>query len=278
MTCYFERYFERARRARPAQLAGARRRGRGVLDPVGGRRAIARAASSSAGSGELRGFIDAGDTERLGAPRRLDGDRRRRRVRPRRDALGRVRRAHRHVPRRRPARRRRADAALHGRAHAGAGLSVTRGRRRMLDQREFVPVAEGLIAGTAQEPELIGSSCRRCATVTFPRQALLPALHLRGRRGAPAAASRHAVELDDPVLRAEVAPVRRGAERRLRAVRRRLRRAARRGARRGAPDRGRPGPAAHRHADGADADPGARRLAARSRSRSGRPRMTRRPT
>ena len=44
----------------------------------------------------------------------------------------------------------------------------------MLDQREFVPVAEGLIAGTAQEPERIGSGCRRCATVSFPRQASCP--------------------------------------------------------------------------------------------------------
>jgi uncharacterized OB-fold protein len=44
----------------------------------------------------------------------------------------------------------------------------------MLDQREFVPVAEGLITGTAAEPELIGSSCRRCATVTFPRQPSCP--------------------------------------------------------------------------------------------------------
>jgi uncharacterized protein len=44
----------------------------------------------------------------------------------------------------------------------------------MLDQREFIPVADDLIAGTAQEPELIGSRCRRCTTVTFPRQASCP--------------------------------------------------------------------------------------------------------
>jgi uncharacterized OB-fold protein len=44
----------------------------------------------------------------------------------------------------------------------------------MLDQREYTPVAEGLIAGTAADPQLIGSSCRRCATVTFPRQASCP--------------------------------------------------------------------------------------------------------
>jgi uncharacterized protein len=38
----------------------------------------------------------------------------------------------------------------------------------------FVPVAEGLISGTAQAPELVGSQCRRCETVTFPRQASCP--------------------------------------------------------------------------------------------------------
>ena len=44
----------------------------------------------------------------------------------------------------------------------------------MLDQREFVPIAEGLIAGTAAAPQLVGSRCRRCGTVTFPRQASCP--------------------------------------------------------------------------------------------------------
>ena len=44
----------------------------------------------------------------------------------------------------------------------------------MLGQREFVPVAEGLIAGTAERPELIGSVCRSCGTVTFPRQDSCP--------------------------------------------------------------------------------------------------------
>jgi uncharacterized OB-fold protein len=39
---------------------------------------------------------------------------------------------------------------------------------------EFVPVAEGLIGGTAEAPVLIGSACRRCGTVTFPRQASCP--------------------------------------------------------------------------------------------------------
>ena len=40
----------------------------------------------------------------------------------------------------------------------------------MLEQLDFVPVAEGLIAGTAAQPRLIGSECRRCGTVTFPKQ------------------------------------------------------------------------------------------------------------
>jgi uncharacterized OB-fold protein len=39
---------------------------------------------------------------------------------------------------------------------------------------DFVPVADGLIAGTAEEPRLIGSECRRCGTVTFPRQGSCP--------------------------------------------------------------------------------------------------------
>jgi len=44
----------------------------------------------------------------------------------------------------------------------------------VLDQREFTPVADGLIAGTAAEPRLIGSECRACGTVTFPLQASCP--------------------------------------------------------------------------------------------------------
>ena len=44
----------------------------------------------------------------------------------------------------------------------------------MLDQRDFVPIADGLIAGTADEPELIGSACAECGTVTFPRQDSCP--------------------------------------------------------------------------------------------------------
>jgi uncharacterized OB-fold protein len=44
----------------------------------------------------------------------------------------------------------------------------------MLQMLDFVPIADGLIAGTAQEPRLIGSECRRCGTVTFPKQGSCP--------------------------------------------------------------------------------------------------------
>jgi uncharacterized OB-fold protein len=44
----------------------------------------------------------------------------------------------------------------------------------MLGQRDVVPVAAGLIDGTASEPVLLGSECRRCGTVTFPRQGACP--------------------------------------------------------------------------------------------------------
>jgi uncharacterized protein len=44
----------------------------------------------------------------------------------------------------------------------------------MLGQHEFVPVADGLIAGSADQPELLGSECEACGTVTFPRQASCP--------------------------------------------------------------------------------------------------------
>ena len=40
----------------------------------------------------------------------------------------------------------------------------------MLEQLDFLPVADGLITGTAAEPRLIGSECRSCGTVTFPKQ------------------------------------------------------------------------------------------------------------
>jgi uncharacterized OB-fold protein len=41
----------------------------------------------------------------------------------------------------------------------------------MTEVAELKPVAEGLIAGTPDEPRLIGSRCRSCGTVAFPRQA-----------------------------------------------------------------------------------------------------------
>jgi uncharacterized protein len=44
----------------------------------------------------------------------------------------------------------------------------------MLDGLDGVPVAADLIAGEASSPVLIGSACRRCGTVTFPRQAACP--------------------------------------------------------------------------------------------------------
>jgi uncharacterized OB-fold protein len=44
----------------------------------------------------------------------------------------------------------------------------------MLEAHEFLPVADGLITGTASEPQLIGSACERCGTVTFPRQGSCP--------------------------------------------------------------------------------------------------------
>jgi uncharacterized OB-fold protein len=44
----------------------------------------------------------------------------------------------------------------------------------ILGDRAIVPVAPDLIAGTASEPVLLGSECRRCGIVTFPRQATCP--------------------------------------------------------------------------------------------------------
>ena len=35
---------------------------------------------------------------------------------------------------------------------------------------DFTPVADGLIAGTASDPQLLGSQCRRCGVVAFPCQ------------------------------------------------------------------------------------------------------------
>ena len=38
----------------------------------------------------------------------------------------------------------------------------------------FAPLAPELIGGTASEPVLLGSECRHCGTVTFPRQDSCP--------------------------------------------------------------------------------------------------------
>jgi uncharacterized OB-fold protein len=44
----------------------------------------------------------------------------------------------------------------------------------MLHQRDYTPVADGRSAGTADEPQLIGSECDDCGTVTFPAQDSCP--------------------------------------------------------------------------------------------------------
>src|SRR3954466_5114333 len=95
-------------------------------------------------------------------------------------------------------------------------------------------------------------------------------MHVARCRDAASRPRGHAVDLDDPVLRAQV-PALRGERGRLRALRGRLRRADRRGARRGAADRVRPRAAEHRHADEARAGPGSRvRRGPHLRVRAGR--------
>jgi uncharacterized OB-fold protein len=53
-----------------------------------------------------------------------------------------------------------------------------------------VPVADGIFTGPGDDPQLIGSRCRQCGIVTFPRQESCPrcastdmAEHLLARRG-----------------------------------------------------------------------------------------------
>jgi uncharacterized protein len=41
----------------------------------------------------------------------------------------------------------------------------------MLQQSEPISVHDGVVTGTAQAPELVGSRCRRCGVVAFPQQA-----------------------------------------------------------------------------------------------------------
>lgn len=44
----------------------------------------------------------------------------------------------------------------------------------MTETRTFQLIDPELIAGTEQEPRLIGSACEQCGTVTFPRQSSCP--------------------------------------------------------------------------------------------------------
>jgi len=44
----------------------------------------------------------------------------------------------------------------------------------MPDGTRVVPIAEGLFTGPPEAPRLIGSRCRACGVVTFPRQASCP--------------------------------------------------------------------------------------------------------
>jgi uncharacterized OB-fold protein len=44
----------------------------------------------------------------------------------------------------------------------------------MTDTRQFELIDHELIAGSEEEPRLIGSVCERCGTVTFPRQSSCP--------------------------------------------------------------------------------------------------------
>jgi uncharacterized protein len=60
----------------------------------------------------------------------------------------------------------------------------------MTEVAELKPIAEGLIGGSPDAPQLIGSRCRACGTITFPRQSSCQACmsvdveeHLLARRG-----------------------------------------------------------------------------------------------
>jgi uncharacterized OB-fold protein len=60
----------------------------------------------------------------------------------------------------------------------------------MAEVATLKPIAEGLIGGSPDAPQLIGSRCRVCGTVTFPRQSSCQACmsvdveeHLLARRG-----------------------------------------------------------------------------------------------
>jgi uncharacterized OB-fold protein len=60
----------------------------------------------------------------------------------------------------------------------------------MLQQQTATPVADGLFTDAAGEPRLIGSRCRECGVIAFPRQSSCPRCtsldvyeHLLQRRG-----------------------------------------------------------------------------------------------
>ena len=184
-----------ARRARAALVARARRRRRRVLDPVGRRRRIARAASSSAAARSCARFIDAGD---MGGWAHYVAVRRR----PTATSSSRSARragttaAHRHVPRGRAARRRRADGRYmvarspRDRLRAGAGRcrSVSRRRRRRPDRRDRRGAGADRLASAG------------AAASSRSRARHRARLHVERRRGAPARPPRDAVDLDDPAL------------------------------------------------------------------------------
>jgi uncharacterized OB-fold protein len=44
----------------------------------------------------------------------------------------------------------------------------------MTETRALALIDEGVIGGTEQDPRLIGSACRQCGNVTFPRQSSCP--------------------------------------------------------------------------------------------------------
>jgi len=60
----------------------------------------------------------------------------------------------------------------------------------MPSQSETIDLHDGVVAGTADAPQLVGSRCRRCGIVAFPRQASCAActsgdvdVHRLARRG-----------------------------------------------------------------------------------------------
>ena len=199
------------RRARPALVARPRRRRRRVLDPVGRRRGPQEHASSSAAARSCARFIDAGDMRRLGALRRLVGDatatsssRSARRAGTSGERIGTFLAV--------------AQLDADGRMARYMVGALARDRLRPTDRgrcrsAEFIPVADGLIAGTRG----------RAAADRLGVPALRHRRPSRARRRARAARrrdveerrlarARHAVDLDDPVLPPEVAALRGRAE------------------------------------------------------------------